>query len=172
MHPRFGTPARAIATQAVLASVLVALGTFDTIVAYFVFITVVFIAATVASVFVLRRRDPAFHVPGYPWTPVVFLGMVAVLLVLLAVNNPLQALLGVGLVAAALPVYQMIWSPRRAAPDRGANPMTWIRVIPFDEDETLSARAGCAAGAVSDRVRGSRPTRITPTPTASWRRTR
>ena len=66
VHPRFGTPARAIATQAVLASVLVALGTFDTIVAYFVFITVVFIAATVASVFVLRRRDPAFHVPGYP----------------------------------------------------------------------------------------------------------
>jgi APA family basic amino acid/polyamine antiporter len=50
VHPRFGTPARAIATQAVLASVLVGLGTFDTIVAYFVFITVVFIAATVGSV--------------------------------------------------------------------------------------------------------------------------
>jgi basic amino acid/polyamine antiporter, APA family len=114
VHPRFGTPARAIATQAVLASVLVALGTFDTIVAYFVFITVVFIAGTVASVFVLRRRDPAFHVPGYPWTPVVFLGMVAVLLVLLAVNNPIQALLGIVVVAAALPVYQMIRTSRRA----------------------------------------------------------
>ena len=68
VHPRFGTPARAIATQALLASVLVALGTFDTIVAYFVFITVVFIAVTVGAVFVLRRRDPAFQVPGYPWT--------------------------------------------------------------------------------------------------------
>jgi len=114
VHPRFGTPARAVATQAVLASVLVALGTFDTIVAYFVFITVVFIAATVASVFVLRRRDPAFHVPGYPFAPVVFLAMVAALLGLLAVNNPLQALLGLGLVAAAQPVYQMIGSSRRA----------------------------------------------------------
>jgi basic amino acid/polyamine antiporter, APA family len=109
VHPRFGTPARAIATQAVLASVLVGLGTFDTIVAYFVFITVVFIAATVGSVFVLRRRDPAFHVPGYPWTPLVFLLMVAVLLALLVLNNPLQALLGLAVVAAALPVYQLIW---------------------------------------------------------------
>jgi APA family basic amino acid/polyamine antiporter len=96
--------------------VLVALGTFDTIVAYFVFITVVFIAATVGSVFVLRRHDPGFHVPGYPWTPVAFLVMVAVLLALLALNNPLQALLGLGLVAAALPVYQMIWRSRPSAP--------------------------------------------------------
>jgi APA family basic amino acid/polyamine antiporter len=116
VQPRFGTPARAIATQAALASVLVALGTFDTIVAYFVFITVVFIAATVASVFVMRRRDPAFQVPGYPWTPLTFLLMVAVLLALLALNNPLQAALGLALVAAALPFYRMIWRPRPATP--------------------------------------------------------
>jgi APA family basic amino acid/polyamine antiporter len=113
VHPRFGTPARAIAIQAVLASLLVALGTFDTIVAYFVFITVVFIAATVGSVFVLRHRDPAFHVPGYPVTPVVFLALVAVLLTLLALNNPWQALLGLALVAAALPVFPLI---QRATP--------------------------------------------------------
>jgi basic amino acid/polyamine antiporter, APA family len=114
VHPRFGTPARAIAIQALLASLLVALGTFDTIVAYFVFITVVFIAATVGSVFVLRRRDPGFKVPGYPLTPIVFLAMVGVLLTLLALNNPLQALLGLALVAAALPVYHLIWRARPA----------------------------------------------------------
>ena len=115
VHPRFGTPARAIAVQAALACLLVALGTFDTIVAYFVFITVVFIAATVASVFGLRRRDPSFHVPGHPWTALVFLALVAVLLTLLALSNPWQALLGLGLVAAALPVYWII-EARRAAP--------------------------------------------------------
>jgi APA family basic amino acid/polyamine antiporter len=114
VHPRFGTPARAIAVQAVLASVLVAVGTFDTIVAYFVFITVVFIAATVGSVFVLRRRDPGFHVPGYPVTPIIFLALVAVLLTLLALNNPLQAILGVGLVVVALPVFRVI---QRATPE-------------------------------------------------------
>jgi APA family basic amino acid/polyamine antiporter len=105
VHPRFGTPARAIAAQAILASVLVALGTFDTIVAYFIFITVVFIALTVAAVFVLARRDPSFEVPGYPWTAVTFLALVAALLALLALNNPLQAILGVVLVALGVPVY-------------------------------------------------------------------
>jgi APA family basic amino acid/polyamine antiporter len=106
VHPRFGTPARAIAAQAILACVLVALGTFDTIVAYFIFITVVFIALTVAAVFVLARRDPSFEVPGHPWTAVTFLAMVAGLLALLALNNPLQAILGVVLVAFGVPVYR------------------------------------------------------------------
>ena len=107
VHPRFGTPARAIAAQALLASILVALGTFDTIVAYFIFITVVFIALTVGAVFVLASRDPGFRVPGHPWTAVIFLVLVAGLLALLAINNPLQALLGVALVALGLPVYRL-----------------------------------------------------------------
>ena len=51
--PRFGTPARAIGAQALLASVLVLFGTFDSIVAYFIFVTVAFIGLTVAAVFVL-----------------------------------------------------------------------------------------------------------------------
>jgi basic amino acid/polyamine antiporter, APA family len=107
VHPRFGTPARAIAAQAILASVLVALGTFETIVAYFIFITVVFIALTVAGVFVLARRDPSFEVPGHPWTAVTFLALVAGLLALLALNNPVQAILGVVLVALGVPVYRV-----------------------------------------------------------------
>jgi APA family basic amino acid/polyamine antiporter len=111
-HPRLGTPARAIATQAALASLLVAIGTFDTIVAFFVFITVVFIAATVAAVFVLRQREPALHVPLHPWPAIVFLVLVAALLMLLAASNPLQALLGVATVLAAWPVYTMIAARR------------------------------------------------------------
>lgn len=116
LHPRFGTPARAILIQASLAALLVLLGTFDSIVAYFVFVTVLFIAATVIAVFLIGKRDATFSVPGYPWTPVVFLGLVAVLLVLLAVSAPRQAVLGLLVVAAALPVYHY----RRARP--GASP--------------------------------------------------
>ncbi len=119
VHPRFGTPARAIAVQALLACLIVAVGTFDTIVAYFIFITVVFIGLTVGAVFVLARRDPAFHVPGHPWTALVFLGMVAGLLALLAVNNPLQAALGVAIVALGLPVYRLA---RPARPASAAHP--------------------------------------------------
>ncbi|MEP6914048.1 MAG: amino acid permease [Acidobacteriota bacterium] len=108
IHPRFGTPARAIAVQAALASLFVVLGTFDTIVAYFVFITVVFVALTVASVFAIRRREPGFSVPGHPWPALAFLVMVCALLILLAVNNPLQAGLGVAVVAAGVPAYRVV----------------------------------------------------------------
>jgi len=121
VHPRFGTPARAIGLQAALASALVALGTFESIVSYFVFITVVFIALTVGAVFVLKRRDPGWHVPGYPWTPLLFLSMVAVLLILLAMNSPLQALLGAAIVAAGLPVFSLL-EKRRALVAESAVP--------------------------------------------------
>jgi APA family basic amino acid/polyamine antiporter len=107
VHPRFGTPARAIAIQAALACLLVTLGTFESIVSYFVFITVLFIALTGASIFVLKSRDPGWHVPGYPWAPALFLAMVTLLLVLLLLNSPRQAVLGLGIVLLGLPVYRV-----------------------------------------------------------------
>jgi APA family basic amino acid/polyamine antiporter len=115
VHTRFGTPARAIALQALLASVLVAVGTFDAIIAYFFFVTVVFIALTVASIFVLRRRDgkaETYRTPGYPVTPIFFLIVVTALLVLLAMNNPKQAFLGVGVVALGFPVYHLLYGKK------------------------------------------------------------
>jgi len=113
VHPRFGTPARAVALQAALASLLVALGTFQQIVSYFIFVTVLFVALTVAALFVLRRREVAdapYRTPGYPVTPVVFLLIVAVLLILLAGRNPGQAALGAGIVGLGLPVYLIAFS--------------------------------------------------------------
>ena len=108
VHPRFGTPARAIALQALLASLLVLRGNFDKIVSYFIFITVLFVGLTVAAVFVLRRREgaaPAYRTPGYPVTPATFLVLVAGLLFLLAGHSPVQAALGTGIVALGIPVY-------------------------------------------------------------------
>jgi APA family basic amino acid/polyamine antiporter len=106
--------------QAALASVLVAVGTFQQIIAYFVFITVIFIALTVASVFVLRRRTDGegYRAPGYPVTPLVFLALVIVLLALLAGNNTTEALLGSAIVAVGLPVYQ--WVVRKQHKGSGA----------------------------------------------------
>jgi APA family basic amino acid/polyamine antiporter len=115
IHPRFGTPARAIALQAVLASVLAALGTFDQIVSYFIFVAVIFIALTVAALFVLRRTRPAeseYVTPGYPWTPGAFLFLATVLLILLGAGNPKQAFLGAAVVALGLPVYAAFFHSR------------------------------------------------------------
>ena len=121
LHSRFGTPARAIVCQAAVASLLAALGTFNEIVAYFIFVTVIFIALTVASVFKLQRKTgdaEAFGLPGYPATPIVFLVFVGLLLFLLMGNNPGQALLGVAIVALGAPIYYLIFHRQeRKKPD-------------------------------------------------------
>lgn len=108
IHKRFETPARAIALQAALASILVVTGNFNDIIAYFVFSVVVFIALTVAALFKFRREDPSsvrYLTPGYPVTPIVFLTMILFLLILIGGNNPAQAFLGAAVVALGLPVY-------------------------------------------------------------------
>jgi APA family basic amino acid/polyamine antiporter len=127
VHPRFATPARAIALQAALASLLVVLGTFTQILAYFVFITVLFVGMTVAGLFRLRRREEegeganaGYRTPGYPVTPVIFLSLVAVLLFLLAGHAPVQAALGAGIVGLGLPVYLVAFR-RRSTPERTAS---------------------------------------------------
>jgi basic amino acid/polyamine antiporter, APA family len=116
VHTRFGTPARAIALQAALASVIVAVGTFDKVVAYFFFVTVVFIALSVAGLILIRRKrlneNLAYKTTGYPFTPLVFLALVTLLLVLLALHNPFQAFLGVAVVALGAPVYYLIFRRR------------------------------------------------------------
>lgn len=117
IHPRYNTPARCIALQAVLASVLVLSGTFEEIISYFFFVVLVFIALTVFGIFVLRRRQSSaleYSTPGYPVTPIVFLLMVLVMLVLLAVGHPKQSFWGVGVVALGVPVYYLLFRRRRA----------------------------------------------------------
>jgi basic amino acid/polyamine antiporter, APA family len=124
VHPRFGTPARAIALQAALASLLVAIGTFDAIIAYFFFVTVLFIALTVAALFVLRRRSGTttnYRTPGYPLPPLFFLLIIAALLFLLASNNPKQAFLGVGVVLLGVPVYQLLFGKKAIGEHNPAN---------------------------------------------------
>ena len=115
IHPRYGTPARAIIIQATLASLLVIVGTFNTIISYFVFVVVIFIALTVAALFVLRRKAGdavGYQTPGYPVTPIIFLLLITVLLFLLGGHNPKQAILGVAVVALGLPVYYLLFRKR------------------------------------------------------------
>jgi APA family basic amino acid/polyamine antiporter len=117
IHARFGTPIRAIAIQALLGCLLVLSGTFDQILAYFFFVVVAFLALTIAGLFKLRRRSltmPAYSTPGYPITPLLFLLPIAVVLVLLAMDNPKRAALGVAVVALGIPVYGLFFRDRIA----------------------------------------------------------
>jgi APA family basic amino acid/polyamine antiporter len=115
VDPRTGAPLRAVAIQAVMAAILVALGTFDAIVAYFIFIIVIFLGLMVAGLFGLRRRAPPaeYSAPGYPLTPILFLASVVLVLVLLLASRPREALLGVAVAVLGLPAYYFF---RKGAP--------------------------------------------------------
>lgn len=116
LHQRYETPARAIALQAALASVLVVAGSFDEIMAYFVFVVVLFVALSVAALFKFRRGDASgvrFLTPGYPVTPIFFLFMIALTLFLLGAGKPKQAFYGVAVTALGLPVYLFLFRSKR-----------------------------------------------------------
>lgn len=113
VHPRLGTPVAAIALQAALACLLVLVGTFSDIVAYFVFVTVAFIAASVAALYRLPPPSTGFRTPLRRVTPAVFIGLCALLSSMLLAGRPVQALLGLAVVAAGIPVYRGLRSRSR-----------------------------------------------------------
>jgi APA family basic amino acid/polyamine antiporter len=91
-----------------MAALLAAVGLFGEIVAYFIFVSVIFIGLTVAAVFMRRIKERSkWGIPGYPVTPVAFLMLAAVLLALLAAANPGQSLLGVVVTVLGAPVYHL-----------------------------------------------------------------
>jgi APA family basic amino acid/polyamine antiporter len=109
LHPRFGTPSGAIAVQTLLAATLVALGTFSEIVAYFVFAAVLFVAVSVAGLYRLPPPPAdAFRTPWRRVTPAIFVTLCVLLLALLLLGRPLQALLGLAVVCLGIPLYPLI----------------------------------------------------------------
>jgi APA family basic amino acid/polyamine antiporter len=106
LHPTRGTPVRAILLQATLAAVLVALGSFDAIVAYFIFVTIAFIGLTVAGAAKMWKGEGPTVTKAAAAS--VFLALVVLLLGLIAVGRPLQALAGTAIVLAGLPVYAVV----------------------------------------------------------------
>src|SRR5271157_59718 len=127
LHPVFGTPLRAICIQGMMTSLLIALGAFEQIIAYFLFVAVLFIGLTVCTLFVYRRRDGGkgapVRTPGYPATPLVFVAQVVVLLALVLMRSPRQASMGCAVVLLGLPVYALL-QHGHVVPAEDAEPIT------------------------------------------------
>lgn len=109
VHPRFGTPALAVIAQSAWAIVLAVTGTFEQLFTYVIFAGWIFYALTAMSVFVFRRTRPEavrpFRVPGYPWTPVLFVAAALALVVNTLIRQPFEALVGLGIVMLGTPVF-------------------------------------------------------------------
>ena len=117
IHPRWKTPAFAIVASCAWAAVLAASGSFEQLLTYVVFVGWAFYSLGAASIFWYRRRAAnaarPFSVPGYPWTPWLFIVMGAVVVVNTVWLQPGRAAVGIGLVALGVPVY-WFWKQRKS----------------------------------------------------------
>ena len=111
VHPRFRTPAKAIAAQGIWSAVLVLCGSISQLVSYTGFAVVLFAGIGVASLFVLRRREPAvvrpFRAWGYPWAPGLFVLASLAMVLNEIIRNGLPALAGLAIIALGIPVYYL-----------------------------------------------------------------
>ncbi|HXG92360.1 MAG TPA: amino acid permease [Blastocatellia bacterium] len=119
VHPRFGTPAFAIVAGSLWASALAVSGSFNELLAYVVFSGWLFYGLAAASIFVYRRRMPkaerAYSVPGYPFTPLLFILAAVVLVINTAVakfeESPKRTAIALGVILIGVPAY-FIWRSR------------------------------------------------------------
>ena len=157
IHPRFQTPAHAVIAQASWAILLTLLGTalilspppastsvlpqplvaawdklnktplYDVLYTYVIFGATIFYAASIASVFVLRRTRPDLHRPyqtwGYPVTPALYIAAALILLVSMYRENRFESLAGLGIIALGLPAYLFFARRPHASPTAVEEPI-------------------------------------------------
>lgn len=116
LHPRLGTPHRAIALQAVWAAVLISTGTYRALFTRVIYTEWIFFGAMAIGLILLRRRSaspPPYRVPLYPVVPVVFALSAFAIVANQVAAEPVDSALGLGFVLAGWPVYAL-WTRRRA----------------------------------------------------------
>lgn len=119
VHPRFGTPAFAIIAGSVWACVLALSGTFTELLNYVVFSGWIFYGLAAASIFVYRKRSgdeaPAYKVPAYPLTPLLFIIAALALVINTGVANfiksPVKTAAAIGIIVIGIPAY-FLWRSR------------------------------------------------------------
>jgi amino acid transporter len=118
VHAAFRTPVDALVVQAVWSCLLVLfIGGFSQLFTYVIFGGWIFYALAVASVVVLRRKDPGmerpFRVPGYPFVPLLFVLGAALLVANTLVTSPRESSLGLAFIALGIPLYFFTPAARR-----------------------------------------------------------
>lgn len=106
---RHSVPGNSLLWQGIWASVLVLSGTFDQLTDMLIFAVYIFYGATATGVFILRRRMPDAHrpykVPGYPVITAIFVLFCVGLFINTIITQPREALIGLTLILAGIPVY-------------------------------------------------------------------
>jgi len=117
VSPRTATPNGAILfTAGTAIAALAFFGSFSRLVNFFVVPFQLMNILMVAAIFRLRPkvpRDAGYRTPGYPWTPLVYIVVMAGLLISAIVARPLDTLIGTALATTGVPIY--LWLSRARA---------------------------------------------------------
>jgi basic amino acid/polyamine antiporter, APA family len=111
IHPRFGTPLKAIALQSIWAGVLLVFwGTFENLATYVVFMDWIFMTLGAIALFMFRRKfgkpsGTTYKVLFFPITPLIFIGISLWFLGSTLIGRPQQAIAGLILMVIGLPFY-------------------------------------------------------------------
>ena len=114
VHPRTRVPVVAIVLQGAIASLLALSGSYERILGFVVAIDWVFFGLTALALVILRRRDAGrgqdatFTVPGHPITTLAFVAGAWLVVANTIYRFPTNALAGLGLLVAGIPVY-LFW---------------------------------------------------------------
>jgi len=95
VHPRYKTPAIAILALGAWSAILASVGKFAELAGGAIFIGWIFYGLGAAAIFPIRRTSKGasipYRVPGYPWTPLVFVAVAAAIVsnsVYVAIRDP------------------------------------------------------------------------------------
>lgn len=119
LHPTRHTPVASLYLQGIWASLIALTGSYDQLFTYVIFDSWFFYAMGGAAVLVLRRKQPdrarAYRTWGYPYVPILFVGLSLVLLINTVLSNPRDASIGIGIALLGVPGY-IAWSKRSVMP--------------------------------------------------------
>ena len=117
VHPRYRTPSLALIVLGAWSGVLALSGKYDELYTYVMFVGVIAYVATVAGVFVLRRKRPdaprPYRCTGYPWVPVLYLVAGTMWAAIVAYERPKEAVAGAVIMLIAVPGY-LYWKRQKA----------------------------------------------------------
>ncbi len=109
VHPTLKTPANAVIVLGIVSATYCLLGTFDQLIRYFVFVSMIWYIMSLLAVFRLRLTRPdadrPFRVPLYPLTPAIFVLAASGLLYQLYHQNTRDSIIGLIILAVSLPTY-------------------------------------------------------------------
>lgn len=109
VHPRFRTPAFSLAIQGAWSCVLAILGVYNELLTYAIFMMIISYIATVAALFILRKKLPdhprPYRCTGYPFVPIIYLVVVTAWVLNTIWASPKESLAGLAISLLGIPGY-------------------------------------------------------------------